>query len=41
MKKVGKYVENYLNNFQFGVGVSDGVGFILDSANKILRGIHI
>ncbi|PNY08523.1 hypothetical protein L195_g005050 [Trifolium pratense] len=36
MKGVGKYVAKYLNDFQFGVGISGGAEAILHSANRLL-----
>ncbi|MCH87559.1 reverse transcriptase-like protein, partial [Trifolium medium] len=36
MKGVGKDAAQYLNDFQFGVGVSGGAEAILHSANRVL-----
>ena len=40
MKGVGKDMTKYLNNFQFGVGVSGGADAILHSVNKLLNLQH-
>ncbi|KAK2443431.1 hypothetical protein QL285_014538 [Trifolium repens] len=40
MKGVGKDVVKYLNDFQFGVGISGGAEVVLHSANRILNQRH-
>ncbi|MCI35840.1 reverse transcriptase-like protein, partial [Trifolium medium] len=40
MKGVGKDVTQYLNDFQFGVGISGGAEAILHSANRVLSQRH-
>ncbi|XP_023771142.2 uncharacterized protein LOC111919782 [Lactuca sativa] len=40
MKGVGKEIVKYLNDFQFGVGVSGGVEAVLHSANRVLSEHH-
>ncbi|KAK2455796.1 hypothetical protein QL285_003218 [Trifolium repens] len=40
MKGVGKDVAKYLNDFQFGVGISGGAEAILHSANRLLSQRH-
>ena len=40
MKGVGKDMTKYLNNFQFGVGVSGGVEAILHSVKRVLNLRH-
>ena len=40
MKGVGKDMAKYLNDFQFGVGVSSGAEAILHSANIVLSLRH-
>ena len=40
MKGVGKDVAKYLNDFQFGVGVSGGAEVILHSLNRLLNLRH-
>ncbi|KAK2441416.1 hypothetical protein QL285_012716 [Trifolium repens] len=35
MKGVDKYVAKYLNDFQFGAGISGGADVILYSANEV------
>ena len=40
MKGVGKEMAKYLNDFQFGVGVSGGAEAILHSANRLLSERH-
>jgi len=40
MKGVGKEMTNYLNDFQFGVGVSGGAEAVLHSANRVLNACH-
>ena len=40
MKGVGKEMAKYLNDFQFGVGVSGGVEAVLHSANRVLSEHH-
>ncbi|XP_076951801.1 uncharacterized protein LOC143625320 [Bidens hawaiensis] len=40
MKGVGKEMTKYLNDFQFGVGVSGGSEAILHSANRVLSECH-
>ncbi|KAL6505584.1 hypothetical protein OROHE_022963 [Orobanche hederae] len=40
MKGVGKDMARYLNDFQFGVGVSGGAEAILHSANRVLSNRH-
>jgi hypothetical protein len=36
MKGVGKYAAKYINDFQYGVGVSGGANAILHSANRVM-----
>ncbi|MCI33214.1 hypothetical protein A2U01_0054431, partial [Trifolium medium] len=40
MKGVGKNVAKYLNDFQFGVGISGGAEANLHSANRLLSQQH-
>ncbi|MCI38941.1 hypothetical protein A2U01_0060170 [Trifolium medium] len=40
MKGVGKDVAKYLNDFQFGVGISGGAEAIWHSANRVLSKRH-
>ncbi|MCI56773.1 hypothetical protein A2U01_0078024, partial [Trifolium medium] len=40
MKGVGKNVVQYLNDFQFGIGISGGAEAILHSANMLLSQWH-
>lgn len=40
MKWASKDVTRYLNDFQFGVGVSGGARGILHSANRVLSKRH-
>jgi hypothetical protein len=40
MKGVGKDMAKYLNDFQFGDGVSGGAETILHSANRVLSLRH-
>ena len=40
MKGVGKEMTKYLNDFQFGVGVSSGAEAILHSVNRLLSDRH-
>ncbi|XP_021979967.1 uncharacterized protein LOC110876095 [Helianthus annuus] len=40
MKGVGKEMSKYLNDFQFGVGVSGGAEAILHSVNRVLSECH-
>jgi hypothetical protein len=40
MKGVSKNVAKYLNDFQFGVGISGGAEAILHSANRLLSQRH-
>lgn len=40
MKGVGKDMVKYLNDFQFGVGVSGGAEAVLHSANRVLCKNH-
>ncbi|MCI62064.1 hypothetical protein A2U01_0083321, partial [Trifolium medium] len=40
MKGDGKDVTKYLNDFQFGVGISGGAEAILPSANRVLSQRH-
>ncbi|MCI92637.1 hypothetical protein A2U01_0113933, partial [Trifolium medium] len=40
MKGVGKNVIQYLNDFQFGVGISGGAEAILHSVNRLLSQRH-
>ncbi|GJZ32004.1 putative reverse transcriptase domain-containing protein [Tanacetum coccineum] len=40
MKGVGKETTKYLNDFQFGVGVSGGTEAVLNSVNRVLSARH-
>ena len=40
MKGVGKEMSKYINDFQFGVGVSGGAEVVLHSANRVLSEHH-
>ncbi|KAK2414883.1 hypothetical protein QL285_037420 [Trifolium repens] len=40
MKGVGKDMAQYLNDFQFGVGISSGAEVVLHSANRVLSQRH-
>jgi hypothetical protein len=40
MKGVGKGMAKYLNDFQFGVGISSGAKAVLHIANRVLSQRH-
>ncbi|PNX97145.1 hypothetical protein L195_g020368 [Trifolium pratense] len=40
MRGVGKDMDKYLNDFQFGIGISSGAEAVLHSANRVLSQQH-